>query len=258
MSAPSLLDRRLFLGLALFAGAAAAPVLSWAADIPARPFIAVPIAHPIAKTSRPMKIGVIGSGNIGGTLGEIWWKAGHQLMFSDRDPAAAKAQADRMAGSRTGTVEQAIAFADVVLIGAPFGAWPDVARQYGPALRGKIVLDPTNPNATRDGDLVPQAQAKGTGPLVAGLVPGAKLVRAFNTSNYANFAKEAGRPGAKMAIPVAANDPAAMAAGLRLVTDAGFDAIEVGGGIEGSRKFELAGPANGVKTAAEMRAILGL
>src|SRR5215207_9279379 len=113
------------------------------APIPARPFVHVPIPNPIPRTSQPVKIGVIGSGNVGGTLGEVWWKAGHQLMFSDRDPAQAAAQAGRMAGTQTGTPEQVIAWADVVLMGIPFGAWPDVARQYGQALRGKLIFEPT-------------------------------------------------------------------------------------------------------------------
>jgi predicted dinucleotide-binding enzyme len=61
-----------------------------------------------------------------------------------------------------------------------------------------------------------------------------------------------------MGIPVAANDPAAMAAGVQLITDLGFDAVEVGGGLSGSAKFELQGPAAGVKTAAELKAAMGL
>lgn len=228
--------------------------------IPARPFVAVAIAHPIAPTTQPMRIGVIGSGSIGGTLGELWAKAGHQVMFSDRDPALAQAQATRVPGTRTGTGEDVIAFGDVVLIATPFGAWPALARQYGTALRGKIVLDPTNLSVQRDGAAAEAAvkQAGNTGKAVAGFLPGVRLVRAFNTTSYANFARHAGRPGEKMGIPVAANDPAAMAAGVQLITDLGFDAVQVGGGLSGSAKFELPGPASGVKTAAELKTAMGL
>jgi predicted dinucleotide-binding enzyme len=61
-----------------------------------------------------------------------------------------------------------------------------------------------------------------------------------------------------MGIPVAASDAGAMAAGVRLIRDMGFDPVEVPGGLAGSAKFELRGPASGVKTAAELRTAMGL
>ena len=247
------------LGLAASAVALAAPSLAQDAPIPARPFVEVPIAHPMPKTSKPMKIGVIGSGNIGGTIGELYARCGHQVMYSDRDPALAKAQASRVAGTRAGTGEEVVAFADVVLIAVPFGAWPAVAKQYGAALKGKIVMDPTNPNAARDGELAKTALTKpSTGEYVAEFLPGVKIIRAFNTSSYANFAREAGRPAPRMGIPVAASDAATLNIGVRLVNEIGFDAVPVPGGLHGSAKFELRGPANGLHTAAQLKSIMGL
>ena len=246
------------LGLAAGALAFAAPGFAQDAPIPARPFVEVPVAHPMPRTAKPMKIGVIGSGNIGGTIGELFAKAGPQGMYSDRDPALAKAQASRVPGTRAGTGEEAVAFADVILIAIPFGAWPAVAKHYGAALKGKIVIDPTNPNAARDGELAKTALTKpSTGEMVAEFLPGVKLVRAFNTSSYANFAKEANRPAPKMGIPVAASDAATLAIGTRLVNDVGFDAVPVGGGIHGSSKSDVRGPASGMHTAAELKTIVG-
>jgi predicted dinucleotide-binding enzyme len=248
-------DRRRLLGLALVA--AVLPVTASAADIASKPFATFPIPHPIPKTAQPMKIGVIGSGHVGGTLGEIWLKAGHQVMFSGRTAASVKAQTDRLPGSRGGSPLEAIAFADVVLIAVPFGAWPDVARDYGAALRGKIVFETTNPTTPRDGALATAALAKGSGVTVGEFLPGAKIVRGFNAFGAVSMAGEAHRPGAKVGIPLAANDPAAMAAGVRLVRDAGFEPIEVGD-LASAGRFELRSPAAGVKTAAELRSILGL
>src|SRR6186997_2998844 len=91
--------RHVMLGLAAVALAAAAPSFAQDAPIPARPFVEVPVAHPIPRTAKPMKIGVIGSGNIGGTVGELFAKSGHQVMYSDRDDALAKAQATRVSGT---------------------------------------------------------------------------------------------------------------------------------------------------------------
>jgi predicted dinucleotide-binding enzyme len=253
-------DRRQFIAAlaATSALALSAPAMAQTAPIPARPFVHVPIPNPIPRTSQPMKIGVIGSGNVGGTLGEVWWKAGHQLMFSDRDPAQATAQAERMAGAQTGTPEQVIAWADVVFMGVPFGAWPDVARQYGQALRGKVVFEPTNPSASRDGAMAAAALAKGSGNAIVEWLPGVRIVRGFNTFSHTTMGTEANRPGEKVGVPLAATDPGAMAIGVRLVRDAGFEPVEVPGGMAAAGRFELGGPAAGVKTAAELRRILKL
>ena len=259
MSGYSSIGRRHLLALA---GAMLLPLPALAQDavIPARPFVAEAIVHPIPKTSQPMRIGIIGSGNIGGTLGELWARAGHQVMFSDRERALADAQARRVPGTRSGTGEEAIAFGEVVFIAVPFGAWPAIAKQYGASLKGKIVLDPTNLNAARDGATAEAAlkKAGNTGDAVAAWLPGVRLVRAFNTAGYGEFARQANRPGAKMGIPLAGSDPAAVAIAARLVSDIGFDPVTVPGGLAASAKFELRGPASGVKTAAELRAAMGL
>lgn len=254
------LDRRQFIAALAATSALGLPATAMAqsAPIPARPFVHVPIPHPIPRTSQPMKIGVIGSGNVGGTLGEVWWKAGHQLMFSDRDPAQAAAQAARMAGAQTGTPEQVIAWADVVFMGIPFGAWPEVARQYGQALRGKVVFEPTNPSASRDGAIAAAALAKGSGNAIVEMLPGVRIVRGFNTFSHTAMGREANRPGEKVGVPMCATDPETMASGVRLVRDAGFEPVEVPGGMAAASRFELGGPAAGVKTAAELRRILKL
>ena len=64
-------------------------------------------------------------------------------------------------------------------------------------------------------------------------------------------------PEPRMGIPVAASDAATLAIGVRLVNEIGFDAVPVGGGLRGSAKFELRGPANGLHTAAQLKTIMG-
>jgi len=254
-----ILVRRQFL-MGVAALGLASPVMAQDGVIAARPFVAEAIAHPIPKTSQPTRIGIIGSGNIGGTLGELWAKAGHTVMFSDRDPALAQAQARRVAGTRTGTAEEAVAFGEVLFIAVPFGAWPAIAKQLGTSLRGKIVLDPTNLNVERDGAAAEAAfkKAGNTGDAVAAWLPGVRLVRAFNTAGHFAFAQQAARPGVKMGIPLAASDAAAMAMAVRLVSDLGFDPVPVPGGLAASAKFELRGPGAGVQTAAQLRTAMGL
>ena len=214
---------------------------------------------PALAQGKPVKIGVIGSGRIGSTLGALWAKAGHEVMFSDRDAETAK-QAAQGAGARakTGTVEEAVAFGDVVLIAVPYGALPAVAKQVGDKLKGKVVIDPNNPVPSRDGDLGVQAREKGAALSTAAILPGARLVRSFNSWGYSTMAREANRPAPRMAMPLAADDAAALKLGTQLVADAGFDPVPAGG-LAASKAFDLGSPVSGrILTAEEMRKALAL
>src|SRR4051812_1924385 len=208
---------------------------------------------------KPVKIGVIGSGRIGSTLGGLWAKAGHEVMFSDRDADTAKSAAQG-AGPRakTGTVEEAVAFGDVVLIAVPYGALPAVAKQVGPQLKGKVVIDPNNPVPSRDGELGAQAKEKGAAISTAAILPGARLVRSFNSWGYQTMAREANRPAPRMAMLVAADDAATLKIGTQLVADAGFDPVPVNS-LAASRAFDLGSSVSGkILTADEMRKALAL
>jgi len=220
---------------------------------------AAAVVPPAFAQSKAMKIGIIGSGRIGSTFGGLWAKAGHEVMFSDRDPEQAKRAADGLGPrARTGSVEQAVAFGDAILIAVPYGALPAIAQQVGGELKGKVVIDPNNPVPSRDGELGAKAKEKGAAVSTAALLPGARLVRAFNSWGYATMAREANRPAPRMAIPVAADDPAALKVGLQLVQDAGFDAVAAGS-LAASKAFDLGSPVSGkVMTADELRKALSL
>src|SRR5205823_591773 len=100
------------------------------------------LAQPNGTKSR---IGVIGSGKIGGTIGGLWIKAGHPVMFSSRHPEELK---DMVAGlgslAQAGSVQQAVAFGDVMFVGVPYGALPQIGKDHAAALKNKIVLDACN------------------------------------------------------------------------------------------------------------------
>ncbi len=224
---------------------------------------ALPVWPALGQAQKPVKIGVIGSGRIGSTLGGLWVKAGHEVMFSDRDPEQVKRAMDGLGPAvgpkaRAGSVSEAVAFGDAILIAVPYAALPAIQQQVGAHLQGKVVVDPNNPVPARDGDMAIQAREKGAAVSTAALLPGARLVRAFNSWGYAVMQREANRPAPRMAIPVASDDAAALKLGMQLVRDAGFDAVAAGS-LAASKAFDLGSPVSGrVLTAAELRKALSL
>jgi hypothetical protein len=224
---------------------------------------AAAVVPPAFAQGKPMKIGVIGSGRIGSTIGSLWVKAGHEVMFSDRDAEQVKRTIDGLGPelkrkARAGSVAEAAAFGDAILIAVPYAALPAVQQQVGAQLKGKVVVDPNNPVASRDGEMGAKAREKGAGVSTAALLPGARVVRAFNSWGYSVMAREANRPAPRMAIPVAADDAAALKLGMQLVADAGFDPVAAGS-LAASKAFDLGSSVSGrVLTAAEMRQALQL
>jgi len=208
---------------------------------------------------KPMKIGVIGSGRIGSTIGALWVKAGHEVMFSDRDAEQVKRAIDGLGPrARAGSVPEAAAFGDAILIAVPYAALPAIQQQVGAQLKGKVVIDPNNPVPSRDGDMAVSAREKGAGVSSAALLPGARIVRSFNSWGYSTMEREANRPAPRMALPVAADDAGAKKPGMQLVADAGFDPVDAGS-LAASKAFDLGSAVSGrVLTAAELRQALSL
>jgi hypothetical protein len=231
-----------------------------------RAFLSVVLAAtvvPAFAQSKPMKIGVIGSGRIGSTIGGLWVKAGHEVMFSDRDPEQVKRAIDGLGPelkpkARAGGAHETATFGDVVLIAVPYAALPAIRDEVGLRLRGKVVIDPNNPVPARDGEMAVAAKEKGAGVSTAALLPGVRIVRSFNSWGYATMAREANRPAPRMALPVAADDAEALKLGMQLVSDAGFDPVNAGS-LAASKAFDLGSAVSGrILTAAELRQALNL
>jgi predicted dinucleotide-binding enzyme len=216
-------------------------------------------AQTTPQTAKPMKIGFIGSGNIGGAIGELMARAGHEVFFSSRNPDNLKPLVARVgARARAGTPKEAIAFADVVFLGVPYSSMPQIGQDYAAALKGKIVIDAGNPNPRRDGAIAEAAVAKGAGIATQEHLPGARIVRAFNQLNNKVFLSQAHRAGEKVAVPLGGNDKEALAVVSRLVSDAGFDPVIVGSLAE-SKSFDSSAPIFlKTLTARELRVALKL
>ncbi len=204
----------------------------------------------------PLKIGMIGSGREGSALGKLFAKAGHPVMFSSRHPETLKDLA-AAAGplAQTGTVEQAIAFGDVIVLGVPYTAVEQIGKDHGPALAKKVlVIDVSNPIPRRDGeDFVKSVNAQGGAGLVtAKWLPGSHIVRAFNAIGSGRLAEIAVRPGEKVGVPIAGDDPKAIATAEALIREIGFEPVLVGGLAMG--KHLVPGtPLGGEHTPAEIR-----
>lgn len=208
--------------------------------------------------SDPLKIGIIGTGRIGGALARHWVDAGHEVFMSSRHPEELEALA-RELGSRAhvGTPREAAAFGEVVLVSVPYAAMPQIGSDFAAELAGKIVLDTSNPVVNRDGPMAAEAKSKGSGIASAEFLPGTRLVRAFNCIPAASLAGQANRQPERIAIPIGGDDAQALAVAERLVREAGFDPVVVGS-LARTREFDLGQPlATGQLTAAEMRRRLG-
>src|SRR3990167_11243645 len=176
--------------------------------------------------ARSLKIGIIGSGKMGSALGELWAKAGHEVLFSSRHPEQLQELVARVGPrSRAGMPREAAAFGEVLFIAVPYAALPQIGRDLAGELAGKVVLDAGNPYPERDGPMAEEALAKGTGVASAEFLPGVRLVRAFNAINFRVVTSEAHRAGERLAIPLAGNDPEALAIASRLVVYAGFHPV---------------------------------
>jgi 8-hydroxy-5-deazaflavin:NADPH oxidoreductase len=210
-------------------------------------------------SSSKIKIGIIGAGHIGGTIGGLWTKAGHPVFLSSRHPEELQELVARLGPlARAGPVDEAIAFGDVVFIAVPYGALPQIGKDYGKSLTGKIVLDANNAVASRDGAIADEVERNGIGTTSQKYLPGARLVRAFNTLSYMIFEREANRPAPHLAVPIAGDDQEAVQVAARLVSDAGFDPVEVGKLADASR-FQRGAPGYGQNvSAAELKQKLSL
>jgi hypothetical protein len=208
--------------------------------------------------TKKLKIGFIGAGKIGGGLARLWAAAGYQVMLSARDLGPVRELAAQIGpNAKAGTPAEAAAFGDVVVVSVPFSALPQVGKDYANQLKGKIVLDTCNPVLKRDGEMAQEALDKGTGVVDPMLLPGTRLVRAFNTTGAGYLTPIAQRTGPTFGVPLAADDQQALEVASQLVRDAGFEPVIVGG-LSSARSFDLGHGVHGGMTASEIRAALGI
>ena len=169
-----------------------------------------------------LRIAVVGTGKIGGTLGRKWVAAGHEVAFGVRDPEDERARALRAElgeRARVAAIADALAGADVVLLAIPGKVAAETAAGIGAALDGRIVIDATNNMAAPVVNCVAAIQAA---------APGAHVFRAFNIYGWENFADPT-YDGAQADLFYAGPDGAAGAAVEGLIADIGLRPVRLGG-----------------------------
>ena len=203
-----------------------------------------------------LRIGTIGSGRIGATLGGLWAKAGHEVMFSSLDlEHDKKLSASVGSNARAGTSREAAAFADVLLLAVPYRAVPQVGKDLADVIKGKIVIDASNPIVARDGEIATWAREKGAGLASAELLPGARIVRAFNAIGYARLPQIAEGKGERVGMPIAGDDAKAIEVASRLIREVGLEPVVVGPLAMG--KYLMPGtPLSGERSPEQIRKIV--
>ncbi|MGN6795608.1 MAG: NADPH-dependent F420 reductase [Streptosporangiaceae bacterium] len=152
---------------------------------------------------------MIGTGNIGGTLGSRWRAAGQDVVYGSRN-----APGEGPGGAPLQAIGDALADADVVVLAGPGGAVADVIGEHGAALAGRVVIDASN----RMGEAQFNSRAE-----ISAAAPDARYVRAFNTLGWENFADPL--PGTQLFF---AADPAAKQAAEELIAAIGLEPVYVG------------------------------
>ncbi|MCO5992289.1 NADPH-dependent F420 reductase [Actinoallomurus rhizosphaericola] len=176
-----------------------------------------------------MKIGVIGAGRIGGNAARLFAAAGHDVFLSfSRAPVRLREKAAALGPrARSGDVRDAVEFGDVLMLSVPWTSIPGVLEHAGP-LQDKIVIDTTNHFGPGGIQTLPGGLTAAQ--FNARRMPGARLVKAFNTLTAGFQASEAGRPARQRVVLFhCGDDPDAKTVVAGLITDAGFAPADLGG-----------------------------
>ncbi len=191
------------------------------------------LPNAFAQSKKP-KIGIIGSGNVGGAIGRSWARAGLRrdvLVTQSRKRQEARRRGRcpcQRRHARTRRRHSAMCCCSRFRM----ARCPISARASAAAVKGKVVLDACNPFPQRDGDIANTARQKGAGVVSAELLPGARIVRAFNAIGAARMGKAYEEPG-KVGMPIAGDDKQAIEIASKLIKDLGYEPVLIGGTGDG-------------------------
>ncbi len=195
-----------------------------------------------------MKIGIIGSGKIGATLGSLWAEAGHEVFFSSRHPQKLTHLVKELQAkghcAQAGDVEEAVRYGDVILFSPPFSETDAALEETGlskKGLDGKIVMDATNPFTAEGLELALPMGTTAVSELVK-KIPKARVVKAFNTVYWQTLRDLNHTPfESRYVICYAGNEETSKQLVSNLIEDAGFIAFDLGP-LQNASLMEPGGP----------------
>ena len=174
-----------------------------------------------------MKIGIIGTGNVGSALGKGWASQGHQILFGTRQPESEKVQrllAGVGEGGTAVSIPDAIQQANIIVLATPWNVLAQVTQSVA-NWQDKIVIDATNPIAP--GFQLAVGHSTSAAEQLAAHLPGAHVVKAFNTTGAENMADPLYN-GEPTTMFICGDDDAAKAIVTQLAESLGFDVADVG------------------------------
>ena len=205
-----------------------------------------------------MRIGIIGAGRVGATLAKYFVSAGHQVTVANsRGPQTLRDLVDQLGtAARAGTPVEAAGFGELAVVSVPFNRYPQVPVDE---LDGKPVIDTGNYSPARDGhhpDL--DEDRTTTSELLQRHLPGARVVKAFNTFRWEHLRDYGHAGGANMmyGIPVSGDDDGAKRVVFDLIEELGFEPVDAGGLADGGRKHQPGAPAYAELPADQLSARL--
>lgn len=180
-----------------------------------------------------MKVGIIGSGHIGGNFGIHLAKAGYEVMFSSRHPEQLSALVKEAGENASkGSIEEAAKFGELIVLSVPFKAIETLADSIADQVKNKIIIDTCNPYPGRDGEVASKVindPDMRQSAYTAQHFPASRLVKALNTIYFEHLRDYAFRSGEdKIALPLAGDDGDAKQTVSKLLQDIGFEPVDVG------------------------------
>jgi predicted dinucleotide-binding enzyme len=195
-----------------------------------------------------MKIGIIGAGKVGGGLGKLWVRAGHQVLFSSRHPQRLKALvAEAGPGAYAGDVGDAALFGDIILFSPNFWGVDDALAAAGP-LKGRTVIDATNPVEWNPNGRMVRALTQSTtaGEELARKLPNARVVKAFSTipASFIPHVTYRPEPLPRFVVFYCGDHQTSKVVVHQLIRDSGFAGLDAGR-LRTARELEAPGRING-------------
>ena len=192
-----------------------------------------------------MKIGIIGSGNIGETTARLFVNAGHKIALSNsKGPQSLESLVASIGpnSAKAMTVQEAIAFGDVVLLALPWRKREELRSLPSELLKNKIVIDATNPYS-ENFELIDLGNSTSSEEVAKELPTGARIVKAFNTMYYETLRTESRKSkDDRLVLFVAGDDADAKSVVSKLIEDIGFTPVDTGSLREGGRKQQPGSP----------------